>query len=130
MTKLLTEIIRKLKFWDKTSRDPDDIRNRGYNLLPVWFTGRMMDDVWGFGLLMDNGIMIGIHTINRIRQAADGSLWLDVRLMDHQFGVFRIHEWEEQGKGKFMKGIALDDHRQTATINASRIVAAFDIADS
>ena len=104
-----------------------DPKEHGFDLLPAWFTARMMDDVWGFGLLMDNGILIGIQAIEDIVQAADGSLWLNVRLMRKEDDIFpNEHLWT----GKFITNFTANEDREMATINASKVVAAFEIWDS
>lgn len=83
-------------------------------LLPGWFTDRMMTDSWSFGLMMSNGMTIGIQDIQKVWQAADGSVWLDVTLLSGEYdGVWTA-----------------PTTRTTASINASHIVAAFELADT
>jgi hypothetical protein len=92
-------------------------------ILPAWFTERMIDDVWSFGLLMRDGTIIGIQAIQSIQKASDGSIWLDVRLMDPSDGT---EEW----LGKFDKTFIAPTSRLEASINASHIMAAFELADT
>ena len=93
-------------------------------LLPAWFVERMMGDCWFFALLTNDGIMICISTITDVRQAADGSIWLDVELLtDETFWVAKLRE------GGF-KTLIAPSSRTTASINAAHVVAAFEIADT
>ena len=91
--------------------------------LPAWFTERMKDDVWSFGLLMCDGTIIGIQAIEAINQAADGTIWLDVRLMDSSDGTTA---WLDNFDKKFVAPTS----RLEASINASHVMAAFEIADT
>ncbi len=84
-------------------------------ILPTWFIDRMMMDTWVFGLMMSNGVVIGIHRILSVDQARDGTIWLTVELLGH----------------------TLDDQvfiaptsRLTASINASHVIAAYELADT
>ena len=49
-------------------------------LLPAWFVPRMMTDEWTFGLLLTTGQILVIRHLSRVRQAADGTIWLDVKM--------------------------------------------------
>ena len=93
------------------------------DLIPAWFTKRMTEDVWHFGLLMRDGTVIGVQTIESIQQSADGHVWLDVRLMDPSDGN---SEWLKP----FAKSLIAPTSRLEASINASHIIAAFELADT
>jgi hypothetical protein len=88
-------------------------------LLPAWFTERMTIDTWFFGLLTVDGTIIGIERIEAIKQAADGSIWIDVQLLDSEYSNSSI-------KKLFLAPTS----RTTASINTSHIVAAFELADT
>jgi hypothetical protein len=98
-----------------------DLKKRGVDLLPAWFTGRMMSDCWGFGLMLKNGTVIAIECIDKVVQAKDGSLWLDVQLLDHT-GNSDLDD----------DNIFTAPHsdRPSASINASEVVFAFEICES
>lgn len=87
-------------------------------LLPSWFVTRMMTDEWYFGLLLTTGHVVAINHINKVQQAADGSIWIDVE-MD-------IHPPSRDDLRIF--GAPVD--RPTATINAAHVVWAFELADT
>lgn len=96
--------------------DPKDSPELAHarEILPAWFVDRMMADNWLFGLMMTDGTVIGIQCINRVTQSADGTIWLDVELINHDFdGVF-----------------VAPTIRLTASINASHVMAAFELADT
>jgi hypothetical protein len=93
------------------------------DILPAWFTERMMGDVWSFGLLMRDGTIIGIQSIESVKQAKDGSIWLDVRLMESSDSTVA---WLK----KFDKTFVAPTSRIEASINASYVMAAFELADT
>ena len=94
------------------------------DLLPAWFTERMMDDQWHFGLLTVTGHLFYVQTINAIRQDASSDLWLDVE------------SWDDAGSAADSQKLAnmvpvhAPTSRTKATIKASHIVAAFELADT
>jgi hypothetical protein len=102
----------------------DKATARCAQLLPAWFVPRMMTDVWSFALLTANRQAILIDHINRISQAADGGLWLDVQLLDSAGG------WEENLRQMGLHIITAPTTRTSASVNAAHIVAAFEIADT
>lgn len=84
---------------------------------------RMMSDDWSFALLTTTGIAIAVRQIYKVNQAADGSLWLDVHLID------------ASNAASFAKDVPFPlfgapTDRTAATINAQQIVAAFELADT
>ena len=89
-------------------------------MLPGWFSERMTTDHWLFGLMVSTGQIIVITHIEKIYQAQNGSVWIDVELA-------RFSDY----------AITPDDNwyfapttRVSATINANHIVAAFDLMES
>lgn len=91
-------------------------------LLPAWFTERMTEDQWHFGLLTVTGHLFYIETINSIRQDASGELWLDVELWKKDDVV----PVTVPGVTPFYS----PTERTSATIKASHVVAAFELAAS
>jgi hypothetical protein len=94
--------------------------NRAIRLLPTWFVPRMMEDVWQFGLLMSDGTLICIQTILNVAQAADGSIWIDVRLSD-------VTPFTVEKHPRLLKA---PTSRDEASINVHHIMAAFETADT
>ncbi|MDJ0726313.1 MAG: hypothetical protein QNJ38_14460 [Prochloraceae cyanobacterium] len=89
-------------------------------LLPAWFTSRMLDDSWHFGLLMITGDIIAIQYINSIKQDANGNIWLDATLQDCQV------DEEVQSHKVFVAPTS----RTNVSINSSHVMAAFELTDS
>ena len=87
-------------------------------LLPAWFTLRMLDDTWSFGLLIITGDIIAIECINSIKKDASGNLWLDATLKNDCL-VNEIF-----GHRIFLSPTP----RNKISINTSHIIAAFELA--
>ena len=51
-------------------------------LLPAWFSGRMLNACGSFGLLLVTGDVMRITSIKAIHHGSDGTLLADV-LLDH-----------------------------------------------
>ena len=90
------------------------------DLLPAWFTERMLSDTWSFGLLMVTGDVIGIECITSITQDAIGNLWLNATLLEDTLV-------DDVAGHKIL--VAPTPRLQTS-INSSHVVAAFELADS
>lgn len=90
------------------------------SLLPAWFTHRMMNDHWVFALLTTSGTTICIENIKNIYQAVDGTIWIDVTLIDPN--KILIDDME--------KGLVAPTSRTTASINTTHIIAAYELADT
>lgn len=105
--------------------DPDfDSNPIDKSLLPSWFTERMMNDVWNFGLLLDNGQIWPIQTITRIDQDAAGNIWLSVRLVSGQEASHHAKMWS-------WKDFWIHKcDRLECSIAARSVVAAFELADT
>ena len=56
------------------------------DILPAWFTDRLLQDEWPFGLLLSDGTVIGVQSIKDVKQGTDGTVWLDVRLIKKTSG--------------------------------------------
>ena len=98
------------------------IKEQSYiDLLPAWFTERMLSDTWSFGLLMITGDIIAIQHIDSIIQDASGNLWLNATLLEDTPFV------DDVAGHKIL--IAPTSRLQTS-INASHVVAAFELADT
>jgi len=93
---------------------------RAVQLLPAWFTARMMQDSWHFGVLMSDGTCIYIETILEVHQAADGSLWLDVQLSEETPFAQEPHP----------RHLTSPTSRTKASINAAHVMAVFETADT
>jgi len=65
------------------------------------------------------GIVIGIHCIHNVREASNGDIWLDVELMQNS-------STQIPDTSIFFA----PTERTKASINASHIIAAFEIADT
>ena len=100
------------------SDEPDVVR--ACQLLPAWFTDRMMTDNWTFGLLTTTGDTIVISSILNVSVGASGEVWLDVDLMTPIDGM------EMEG----MKFFWSPTNRTRASIAARHIVAAFELAET
>lgn len=88
-------------------------------ILPVWFTERMMGDEWSYGLMTTAGVVICITSITALHLAADGSIWLDVNLIS-----------DEVPSMSGMTAFCAPTSRTKASINASHIIAAFELTDT
>lgn len=104
------------------NQQPSDVEfKEPAELLPAWFTERMMSDVWSFGLLMITGDVIAIESINSITKDASGNLWLDAILLDSLLGVE-----DTNGHKLFLAPTS----RTKISINSSHVVAEFELADT
>lgn len=95
-------------------------------LLPAWFITRMTSDRWSFGLLTANNTIIGISGIHNIIRDVQGELWLDVELLSAD--DMWLQFLQKKYPGAFVLGAPVK--RLNATIKASHIVAAFELADT
>jgi hypothetical protein len=99
--------------------------DRMSRLLPAWFNERMANDAWAFGLLLTTQRVLHVETILDVSQAADGSLWLDVRLGKqgsvNALGVTRAG-WPPLAHSP--------TDRDTCSVAVSHIVCAVELADT
>ena len=89
-------------------------------VLPAWYTSRMMSDDWLFGLLTKAGHVVAIRKIVAI---SDDCNWMDVELADASELPAKIEQY-----GKPVVAIALD--RRSASLRIDSIVAAVDLQSS
>lgn len=92
-------------------------------LLPAWFTERMMSEEWLFGLLTVSGDIVAVRRINKITKDAAGQLWLDVKLAAYNEakGVYDADNPRSQ------RLIVAPTERTNATVNAAHVVLAFEM---
>jgi hypothetical protein len=81
--------------------------------LPAWFVPRMMEGNGGLALYLVTGVVVPIDRIDRVHQAADGSVWLDVVL-------------SLPGDGFDGRRMALPATNPEASLNAAHVVAAIE----
>ena len=106
--------------------EPDDLElyariEVAQKLLPSWFVTRMMSDSWYFGLLTINNVIIGIQCIDEVHQAIDGTIWLDVTLLDTN--PIRSDSLQQDI-------LIAPTSRTRASINVNHIVVAFELEDT
>lgn len=97
-----------------------DDYGKAAEVLPAWYTGRMMSDNWLFGLYTSDGCVILIHQILAI---SDDGKWMDVELVDGETGA----EYENIFP-RVISAMAKD--RPKASIQIANIVAAVDLQSS
>lgn len=83
--------------WRKVNRKVAMLEDSGaaFEVVPAWYTSRMMDDFWLFGLQMNNGRVIAVNRIDGI--SSDG-IWMDVTLattdevehVDQRYGTITV----------------------------------------
>jgi hypothetical protein len=110
---------------DATWSPEDEIAEteRAKRLLPAWFVARMMGDTRNFAFLIATGDVVHFENILDVHQAADGSLWVDVALVDHV-------PMSNHGRGIKVRDIVAPGGRKTTSINVAHIVMAFETADT
>lgn len=94
-----------------------DDASRAAEILPAWYTSRMMQDYWCFGLLMRDGRTIAIKQITAI---SDDGRWMDVELAESNDVKDIAKEF-----GPIVTAIA--HNRRKASLQISMIVAAVDL---
>ena len=87
-------------------------------ILPAWYTSRMMQDQWYFGLVTTDGHAIAIGRISAI---SDDGKWMDVELLTSD-------EVPNDRNTKFITAVA--DDRRSASIQIEKIVMAYEIITS
>jgi len=108
--------------WQKTDRKIAMLTDAGRaaEILPAWYTQRMMQDDWLFGLLTATGQMIAIK---RITSLSDDGKWMDVELADKDEAAGVVDYPIE-----LVHAVAAD--RRTASVQISGIVAAIELQTS
>jgi hypothetical protein len=105
--------------WRKVNRKIAMLTDAGkaVEVVPAWYTSRMMDEHWLFGLLVGDGRVIAIK---KIKAVSDDGQWMDVELAE-------ADEAEKHAAklGKPVYAVAPD--RTTASIRVASVVAAVDL---
>ena len=106
--------------WKKIKSKIGMLSNAGKvaEILPAWYTSRMMQDQWYFGLVTTDGRTIAIGTISAI---SDDGKWMDVELLT-------ADEVPNSKDTKFIT--AVSDDRRSASIQIEKIVMAYEIITS
>lgn len=91
-----------------------------FEIVPAWYTTRMMQDDWLFGLQMTNGQMIAVNWIDAI--SSDG-VWMDVTLAT-------ANEIEHVDQRYKSITVAVADDRRTAGLRIDQIQLAFELQTS
>ncbi|WP_010161901.1 hypothetical protein [Sphingomonas sp. PAMC 26617] len=85
-------------------------------ILPVWYIDRMANDVWGFGLLIASGDILGVETINGV---SDDGQWMEVTLL------------AAPAEPESMNGVAITyapvEDRRKASVRVDQVQAAFEL---
>lgn len=92
---------------------------KAFEILPAWYTKRMMMDQWYFGLVTTDGHTIAINNIIAI---SDNSEWMDVELLTSEELPHIRNE------SKFITAVA--DNRRSASIQIRNIIMAYEIVTS
>jgi len=110
------------KQWQKIKSKVAMINDSGKatEILPAWYTSRMMDDYWLFGLLTNDGRLIVINSISSI---SDDGKWMDVQLAQEDEVTSNAEKF-----GSPVYAIAPD--RADASLRIDNIVAAIDLKTS
>jgi hypothetical protein len=115
--------------WEKAKQQWENVKDkigritdagRALEVLPAWYTERMMNDNWLFGLLTTDGRVL---VINRITAVSDDGEWLDVELETEEDA-----DLENGGADKYVYAYAPD--RTKASVKVSSIVAAQELRTS
>ncbi|NQZ03497.1 hypothetical protein [Idiomarina sp.] len=86
-------------------------------ILPAWYTERMMMDQWYFGLVTTDGHTIAIGNIAAI---SDDGKWMDVELL--------TSDEVPENDTKFITAVA--DDRRSASIQIEKVIMAYEIITS
>jgi hypothetical protein len=108
------------KQWRKVSKKIAmiDAVGAAMEVLPAWYTGRMMADQWWFGLTTISGTTIAVKTISAI---SDDGKWMDVELLT-------TDELPEKCSDRFLCAVA--DDRRKASVQIATIVCAYELLTS
>jgi hypothetical protein len=95
-------------------------------LLPAWFVERMSGDVWHFGLLLTTGQTLYAETLLDVTQAADGSLWLELRLAENPDSLWM----ERAAESGWPKVTVCPTSRDTCSVAVAHVVCVVELADT
>lgn len=107
--------------WQKVKKKVamlDDV-GMASEILPAWYTSRMMSDWWLFGLLTADGHLIAIR---RITAVSDDGKWLDIELAESD-DVEHLHE-------QYQLVTAVAPDRLAGSVQIYSIVAAIELQSS
>jgi len=91
-----------------------------FEVVPAWYTARMMDDYWLFGLLTSDGRVIVITQITAV--SSDGK-WMTVELAENDQLSSGLSNY-----GNLVFAVAPD--RTKASVRIDNVVAAMDLQTS
>lgn len=89
-----------------------------FTVIPAWYSGRMLNDSWWFGLELTSGKVLAISQITAI--SSDGK-WMDVSLPTEE-------EVPKNLARDFI--VAVADDRRKASVQISEIITAYDLVTS
>ena len=93
---------------------------KAFEVVPAWYTERMMQDWWLFGLQMTNGQLIAVNQIISI--SSDG-VWMDVILATED-------EIAHVDQRYHPITVAVSADRRDSSLRIDHIMAAFDLQTS
>lgn len=97
----------------------------GQALFPNEFTSRLTNDYWPFGVLVLSGDVLVVNHVNSIDRDAAGDIWLNVDLVREKDYIIDFKQMFPDRRIVFAP-----TDRVTATVKASHVVAAFELADT
>lgn len=108
--------------WRKVNRKVAMLEDAGaaFEVVPAWYTSRMMQDYWLFGLQMANGQTVAINRIDAI--SSDG-VWMDITLATSD-------EISHVDPRYQPITVAVADDRRSASLKIDQIQSAFDLQTS
>ena len=118
------------KQWKKVEKKIGmiNVAGKAFEILPTWYTSRMMNidmgggvlarDYWPFGLLMSDGRTI---VITGILSLSDDGKWMDVELCTKG-------DWSLEDNPNYVFAVGKD--RTTASVQVSHIVTAMELVTS
>lgn len=114
----IVSLVLAIRQWSKVNERlamlPDS--TLASEVLPAWFTTRMMDDHWYFGLTTTSGRMVAISHVNSVSM---DSKWMDVELLT----IDNLPKCCPQDTIAAVSG-----DRTTATVRIDSIVSAQELA--
>lgn len=105
--------------WQKVKKKIGMLSDAGkaVEILPAWYTERMMMDQWYFGLLTTDGSTIAFSNITAI---SDDGKWMDIELL--------TEDEVPKSSTKFITAVA--DDRRSASIQIEKVVMAYELVTS
>jgi hypothetical protein len=98
----------------------ETLRGAARELLPCWFTDRILSERGRFGMLLDTRQVLIIDAIKAIRQGPSGVVWLDVELV-----IPYRKEGFPWGHFPVLKSSGPD--RAMCSLNAAHVVAVVEV---